>query len=266
MDINQSGRTRLSIITMLLGIITGILFMECSSPPIQQNTVIPTPVVVESYPTQETSLIQEEVDDAPLLDSKETYRQLRVNELISLWDMMFDDDKASSDDPRRNNFQEYATYLVEAIETYENQATDIGGQLPESEDTHILLGVMVKKESSVVSDIIGKLGEVGLLQIHGQALNGYEPGLVKENPKLGLLLGVRWFAYQTSLCKSDRVPADIEPWRLDDWAGPLSVYAGGPKAINKKTGKCYHYKVATNRIKLAKFYKVRIKALGVNNK
>ncbi len=235
------------------------LMMACTTPPTPKNNMS-TPVpkqeytrLVEYYPP----LIQEEIDDAPAL-AVESRRGIMVGEVVKLWTMFYDDELAPTDDPRRTKFQELAEYLVDAIIMYENEPTDIGGQLPKNADTHLLLATLITKESSVSPNVVGSLGEVGLMQLHGLSLAGYDPELVRNNTKLGVILGVRWFTYQTSLCKPNKISVDKDSWRIEDWSGPLSAYAGGPKAINKKTGKCQTYTLATNRINLTKMYRTRI--------
>lgn len=251
--------TKLQFLAMMTFIVAGIF--TCTVAPKASNEMEVRPNVLVSITECTTEdLLQEEIDDAYLLDEQSpTQRDIMVQEIIQVWTMFFDDEAASINDPRRNTFEEYAEYLADAITMYENQPTDIGGQLPkDGQDTHLLLATMITKESSVTSDVIGKMGEVGLLQIHGQALAGYNAEVVRNNPKLGVLLGVRWFAYQTSACKPHRIATDDEAWRLEDWLGPLSAYAGGPNAINRKTGGCYTFQLAVNRVNLTKLYRSRI--------
>jgi len=235
--------------------------LTCTVAPKASNEMEVRPnVLVSIMECNSEDPLQEEIDDAYLLEEQSpTRRDIMIQEIVQLWNMFFDDQSAPTDDPRREKFEEYAGYLADAVLLYEKEPTDIGGQLPkDGRDTHLLLATMITKESSVTSDAVGKMGEVGLLQIHGQALAGYKSELVRQNPKLGILLGVRWFAYQTSACKPHRIPADNEGWRLDDWLGPLSAYAGGPNAINRKTGECYVFQLAINRVGLTKLYRSRI--------
>jgi hypothetical protein len=212
-------------------------------------------------------LLQEEIDDAYLLEEQSpTRKDIMTSEIVQVWTMFYEDEMAPADDPRRQYFEEYAGYLADYILMYEQIPTDIGGQLPVSNDTHILLATLITKESSVTADVVGPAPrfEVGLMQLHGVALAGYDPEVVRNNPKVGVMLGVRWFAYQTSLCKPTRIPSDNDGWRLEDWIGPISAYAGGPNAINKRTGKCYSFGLAKDRVALTRLYKTRLISGSLN--
>ncbi len=195
--------------------------------------------------------IQFPQEDVP--ESDVSWHQM-VQDTVMLWELFFDNDNAPIDDPRRDNFELYAEYLADAIITYQNQETDIGGRLPRHPSTHYLLATMVTKESSVTHDVVGKMHkkfEVGLLQTHGTALAGIRKDVVRKKPKLGLLLGVRWLAAQIARCHPEGI--DDRNWTEEDWLEPLSVYAGGPKAI-RADGTCKVFKVAKERLKQMRLY------------
>lgn len=193
------------------------------------------------------------VIDAGDIPQSETSRERMVREVVTIWEMFFEDDNASIDDSRRERFDEFAEYLVDAVLMYQENPTDIGGQLPVDSKAHLLLATMVTVESSVTFDVVGRKNEVGLLQIHGKALGGHKPAEVQKNPRLGLILGVRWLAAQIPVCFPDGMP---DSWSDDNWVGPLSLYAGGPKAF--KAGKCLRFRVAKSRIAMMKQYETRL--------
>ena len=257
--------TKLQLLSVMTFMVAGLF--TCTAAPKASNEMDTRPNVIVNFTECNASddLLQEEIDDAYLLEEQSpTRRDIMVSETVQVWTMFYEDEMAPADDPRRQYFQEYAEYLADYILMYENAPTDIGGQLPISKDTHVLLATMITKESSVTADVVGKMGEVGLMQLHGVALAGYDPQVVRNNPKVGVMLGVRWFAYQASLCKPTRIPSDNDGWRLDDWLGPVSSYAGGPNAINKKTGKCYSFQLARDRVALTRLYKTRLVSESLN--
>lgn len=186
-------------------------------------------------------------------------RDTIIREAVTLWNLYYDDDSARADDPRRDYFGEIGGYLADAVHMYQESPTDIGGQLPGHRDDHLVVAYMWAEESSVTPGAVGTShGEVGLGQVHGIALAGYDPDKVKNNPKLGALLSVRWIAYSLSQCKQEGgVYGDSFAWELSDWAGPLSAYAGGPKAI-RKDGSCYRYEEIVKRINRIRMYRNRI--------
>lgn len=186
-------------------------------------------------------------------------RDLMVREVEMLWTMWFDDEGAKQTDSRRDRFEEYAEDLVDAVIMYQQEPTDIGGQLPGHQNDHLVMAFMAAKESSVTADVVGKSHqEVGLMQLHGVSLAGYAPEKVQHNAKLGVLLGVRWLTSQLPKCKTNPGLFDTE-WEDADWVGPLSVYAGGPKAL-RKDGRCARYGEMRERIDKVRFYRSRIDA------
>lgn len=197
-----------------------------------------------------------EPDDAVPVEDRVSRDQM-VREVVALWEMYFDDDRAPADDPRRARFEEHARDLADAVILYQDEPTDIGGQLPGHRDDHLIVAYMVAKESSVTYDAIGTShGEVGLLQLHGVSLAGYQLEQVQHNPRLGLLLGVRWLAAQLPKCRRQEDLYDVG-WTTEDWTGPLSLYAGGPKAI-RKDGTCSRYGTMRDRVARVRLYRTRI--------
>jgi len=184
-----------------------------------------------------------------------------VAEVEMLWEMWFDDENAPANDKRRQRFTEFAEYLVDAVIMYQNEQTDIGGQLPGAKNDHLVVAYMVAKESSVTYDVVGTSHEErGLMQLHGVALAGYSPDKVQNNPRLGLLLGVRWLASFIPQCQQDGaggIFGDEFAWEDSDWIGPLSVYAGGPRGF-RKDGRCAEFRTMRDRINAVRMYRTRI--------
>jgi len=199
-----------------------------------------TPVELEEQSIQEEAI-------------EVTEREQKIQEVVALWNMFYDDQGVKWN-KRRAKFPEYAGYLVDAVKMYEDNPTDIGGQLPANTDNHLIVATMVTLESAVKPEVVGFLkGEVGLLQIHGRAaLAGHTKKEVKNNPKLGLILGVRWLAYHTQFCDQKS--------GLDNWKQSLSLYGAGLRGGRRADGSCKEIRVARKRVRLAKFYRTRIHA------
>lgn len=208
--------------------------------------------------------VVEQVDRA----ESEISREKMITEVEMLWNMYFDDDNAKATDPRRDDFEEFAGYLADAVIMYQNEPTDIGGQFPGHKNDHLVVAYMAAKESSVTPDIIndseGGKGEVCLFQLHGTALAGFDSEKVRHNPRLCTLLGTRWIAAQIPKCKQDGVNIFKDDmnvfrfkWEDADWIGPLSVYAGGPKAI-RKDGRCARFGKMRERVDAVRLFRTRI--------
>jgi hypothetical protein len=202
-------------------------------------------------------------EELPLVDPAdipeyEIGREEMVQEIIALWNAFFKKDNAPANDFRRDTFETYAEYLTDTIITFQNQPTDIGGQLPRHPNTHLLIATMVTLESSVTFDAVGKKneGESGLLQIHGKAREGIDYIEIRRRPKLGLFLGVRWLASRIPECYPNGI--NDEDWTDEHWLGPLSLYAAGQRGY-RKNGTCKHLKVSKKRIRLTKMYATWVK-------
>jgi hypothetical protein len=241
---------------LLLPILLATGFHTCALPP--------APEVEEPTPIVDAGPQEPEIEETADVPCQPVDRRTMVAEVVEVWEMFFDDEGAKWNDPRRARFEDHANDLVDMVIMYQNHPTDIGGQLPCHINDHILVATLVTKESSVTYNVVGRSHqEVGLLQVHGKALAGYSRETVKHNPRLGLMLGTRWLASQIQECPIHRVEGDNTKWRDSDWFGPLSVYAGGYKAKNRKTGKCYTYRIAKERVSLTKLYRSRINANDV---
>jgi len=191
----------------------------------------------------------------------EISRDRMTQEVELLWQMWFDDENASMTDPRRARFTEFAEYVADAVIMYQDTPTDVGGQLPGHKNDHLIMAYMIAKESSVTHDVVGTSNEeVGLMQLHGVSLAGYCDEKVQHNPKLGVLLGVRWLTSMLPKCASENsgvLGAEYDAWDDYDWVGPLSVYAGGPRGYGKN-GKCLHFKTMRERVDTVRIYRTRI--------
>ncbi len=183
-------------------------------------------------------------------------------EVEMLWELFYDDDGAKRTDPRRAKFGQYAEYVVNAVTMYQDNPTDIGGQLPKHKNVHLFFALIIAKESSVTNGVVGRLGEVGLMQLmpgNRGALAGYPASKVKNNPELNIFLGGRWLAYVTQECPGTDV---FDPdWDDFDWVKPFSVYAGGMNA-KRKDGTCRSFTIAGDRVRLVVMYRTRIDHLA----
>lgn len=227
------------------------IFFMCTSPPLEQTKPI-KPWLVET----KTEIIHEEIDQEP---EEINPKDQKIEEVVSIWRMFFDDQGASPDDDRRKYFYIYAKDLIDVLEVYQDPDNDSRAWLPKHKSTHSLLATMITLESSVTYNVVGRSNkERGLLQVHGRALAGYKPKQVQNSPRLGLLLGVRWLASLMSECPETIEKLESGNWETEDWLKPLSVYTSGPNA--KKYGRCKELSTARRRVNLTKLYMTRLKA------
>lgn len=179
-----------------------------------------------------------------------------VREIVMLYEYFFDE--IGPNDPRRGNFELFAEHVADAVITYQNQETDIGGRLPRHKNTHLMVATIITKEASVNEKVEGKRGEIGLMQImpHGPTIAHLDPEFVKKRPKLQILLGTRWLARQVKTCYPEGI--EDHEWTDEHWIGPLSAYAAGPGGVSKRTGKCHKFKKSKERVAKLQLYRVWI--------
>lgn len=252
--------------------ILSILLTYCSQPPkkTQEINLIKARIIDTE---EEKVIIEEQEEDIEkyfdqdkidkLKEEKEEVdvkKQVMVEEITDVWEMFFDDQKAKSNDPRREMFEYYADEIADAIIYYQNNDTDIGGRMPKHRSAHLIVAEIITRESSVDPTVVGKIkNEVSMFQLHGEALGGYPAKVVQKNTRLAAMLGVRWIAHSTHLCNNIN---SLDKWTNEDWIRPISVYGAGPgKAYkNKKTRQCKKFTFAKRRVKRMGMYEMRIDA------
>jgi hypothetical protein len=242
------------LVMCLLGMCIGGALAVCSDT---------SHVQAEEKDTEIDSSCESKLKEFKLFSSEhipehEISKERQVEEVVALWEMFFDDDNANPKDARRRKFRDYAEHLVDYMIMYQDAPTDIGGQLPKHENTHLLIAARAAKESSLYSTAKGTRGEVGLMQVMpgGPAMAGYSAKQVMRSPRLGLQLGIRWLAYCVGQCKSNSFID--EPWSDSDWAGPVSHYTSKAKNVKRANGTCKHFKAAKKLVERTLMYRTRI--------
>jgi len=205
----MNGKTAICKILILLG----LFIFGCSTPEVK---VIPKYVESVNQELIDLDPFEDEVCIPPTID---TIKEAKVDEVKELWNIFFAQGNAPLNDLRRKSFKTHAECVVEAVEYYQRYETDIGGSLPDDNLAHLVMGTIIALESSVDSTIISKskLREIGLTQLHGTALAGFSREEVHSDPKLQIVLGTRWLAYQNEVCHSK------------DWVKLLSSYGAGKR-------------------------------------
>ena len=207
--------------------------------PVEPQTFVSVP----AEPDEEVECFIDESVDESLLPTPPSDRDLRIAETVALWNMFFDDEQAKKDDPRREKFQEYAEFVV-------NAADAVKDKLHGYKNMHLLVATLITEESSVTAGLVGSRGEVGLMQTWGVALNGVKSEEVHKDPNLGIVLGVNFLVKLAEL----HCPGTVYD---HDWIGAVSVYGSGPNGLTAD-GKCKEFPFAKERIGLVQRYHYRI--------
>lgn len=235
---------------ILLGLIVAILGY-----PSTENA---NPITTERYiqEPQEVEVIFNEEFKIPKFEY-EVDKETAIQEVVDYWNWKFDSVGARKTDWRRLDFAKHAESLVHAIRFFQNPNNKVYLErhnrrliLPNGRYLHILFAHLIYKESSVNPNVIGKTWrkEVGLMQLHGVALAGHTKKEVRNNPDLGVWLGVRWLAIEYTDCK---LP---DNYSIDHWRGPLALYGSTPKKV-KKNGVCStRFNFANKRVRSVKNY------------
>jgi hypothetical protein len=217
--------------------------------------LIVTVLLIRAVPSKSESL-QSVENKIQSVSGHKDIRNKMVLDILRMWTMWLEDWKVPHTDKRWTKINEYAYYIADSVLFYQTQGELYKNKtikLPIHYSTHILVATMVIIESGLKHKTVGKLGEVGLLQIHSYAKNRHKSKQIKENPALGIFLGVRWLTIQLASCGSYR----LKNWNYDKWIGSVSSYCAG-FGVTYRNGKCRNIKAAWKRINLAKKFKNRI--------
>lgn len=245
------------MIKFIQGVVVSLLLLGC----VEEDKTVEDADVKEDagedagQDAGKTKQDTEEVFDDPRID-----QETMANEIVTVWNTIFNDAEASKDDYRRALFPGYADMIARHIRLFQDTRIDeniLGGRLPVSTLTHQLIAVMIYRESSVMPEVVGRShGEVGFLQLHGAALQGYSRKEVQNNPELGVILGLRWLSRAVRVCHPD----GLSDWSFDNWLGPLAVYGGGEQRA-MTNGKCHtDWAFAKERVNTTKNYAIRLLA------
>jgi hypothetical protein len=257
-------RPLLILACCVLATVATYIIKSCSGTPVEakefKNVEVP---VVDKFELQSNphgidfesickDVMSHRLSEADIPEA-EISREEMISDITTIWEIFFKDNGTGPGDIRRKYFEQNAGFLADAILMYQNEPTDIGGKLPIHYSTHYLLATAITLESSVDKEVSeGDLGEIGMLQVHGKALAGYDPEVVKRNTRLGILLGVRWLAAHVPKC----YPEGYDEWNSHMWLGPMSLYAAGDKGY-RKDGKCKKIDAARKRVDLFRMYRPR---------
>lgn len=171
-------------------------------------------------------------------------RELIKSDVHTIWNWWLDEQGVNKNHPGRKRLEKFAGHVADAVTYYQTHKTNVGGILPLGRDTHIIIAVKVIKETAIKPWVIGKKRhEVGLMQVHGEALDGHRRREVINNPRLGVFLGVRWLAYHAQFCGKD--PTAV--WTAEDWLGTLTIYGAGLRA-GRKGKECKIMSFAIRRV------------------
>jgi hypothetical protein len=187
-------------------------------------------------------------------------------ELTEFWEKWYEKQDWGKEHVLKN-IPEMAGHAAEAIYKFQHEPVPYNWRddltvLPKGKDVHFVLGSMAITETSLDPTKIGKKGEAGLLQCHPKwcmrddkrlAKMSYKKRIeiVKQNPKLGIELGIRFFSKNVGWCGR-------EIRQFDDWAYPVSSYTAGSHAF--RNGRCIKMKVVRKRINRAKWYRSVIRS------
>lgn len=224
-------------IVLLLIIASGISCYMINKEVNEPTSIVLNVVEIPELDTDFTINCEEKINE------EELAREELKKQIVLSWNKWYDDEQAPKEDKRRERFPELASYVVDYTTYYMNYETEHNGKLPKDNLIYFLVAAIAVKESAVDPNVVGSRGEVGVLQVMKTALRGYSSEEVRNNPELGIKLGISWLADQVPYCKW--------PENIDEMAGPLSIYAGGINRA-KKNGKCLEFSLSKHRIALAK--------------
>jgi hypothetical protein len=187
------------------------------------------------------------------------------NEITNLWSIYLKEQGFTLGEARKVQLETLAHDLARATEKYQRvpsnwkwwRPTRVGTPLPKKADAHLVLATIAAMESKVDPQAVGKLGEVGILQCHKWCRERYSPQEIKNNPQLGIELGVRFLAKSIDQC-GIRLDSMVSKERQDEaWSKPVSVYGAGNNAI--ENSRCIAKQFARWRVSEMKRFRTKIR-------
>ena len=190
--------------------------------------------------------------------SQVKYIQSMKLEIEQVWQLYLESEGYTIDSNREKELSELAWYLAQAVERYQRIPVNwqwwnpgrTGITLPKNADAHLVLAIMAGFESKVDPNVVGALGEVGILQCHRWCRKGYSKKELIANTKLSIELAVEFLAKSIDQCGIKLDSFKDKKLQDREWSKPLALYGAGTKAL--KNGRCIPKKFA-----LARIYKMR---------
>lgn len=180
------------------------------------------------------------------LDLEEIERVQNViwmqKEILRLWILYLESQGHTPDSERLEELRKLAWMLATAIDKHQRIPMNYkwwipereGSTLPINSDTHLLLATMAGFESRIDPSLVGKLGEVGILQCHKWCRKGHPAKEVKNNPQLGIELAVAFFTESIDQCGIELDSLENQRIRDKEWSKPVALYGAGNSAIKNK--------------------------------
>jgi hypothetical protein len=208
--------------------------------------------------------------DALATNTKEITAIEMQQEIMRMWNTWYkEQDIWTQKELKENkkNWPELAKELANSVKKYQHTPVQVYEwknkkvKLPIGKDVHLMAGMMAIYETKVRNDIIGDLGEIGILQCHpkwclvrNKELNKLpietRKEYAKKNPKLNLDAAIKHLTVSYGICNK-------KVRELDDWAYSVAHYGTGSLAL--ENGHCIKRNFAKSRVYRMQSYRKKIR-------
>lgn len=188
-----------------------------------------------------------------------------IEEMWGIW--LMDQDQWTKQALRKYvpQWPELAESIARSVKRFQHEpvtlwdGSDRTAQLPLGRDAHLVAGSMAISETKVNPDVVGKAGEIGILQCHPKWCLTGDPELrrlprrkrmkkAKAQPGLNIELAVKHFTRSYKFC-------GIDVRRDEDWVKPVSYYSSG----QMDRGQCVRLLTGVRKVQRMQRYRARLR-------
>lgn len=192
------------------------------------------------------------------------------NEIEKMWSIwLMDQERWTQEKLAKHvpSWPKLANAVAQSVKKFQHEPVELwegSGRvalLPLGKDAHLIAGSMAISETKVNPELVGKAGEIGILQCHPKWCLVDDPELRKlprgkrmkraqKEPELNIELAVKHFTRSYKFCGID-IRED------EDWIEPVSYYSSG--RLDKKKGQCVRLLTGVRKVKRMQRYRARLR-------
>ena len=229
-----------------------------------------TVVICIMFALLSTTLMSGKVADAAAPAAQEVSVVQMQQEIVTMWNTWYQEQDAWTKNKlkeNKKNWPELAEELAKSVKRYQHKSVQVydwkdkTARLPIGKDAHLMAGMMAIFETKVRNDMVGELGEIGILQCHprwclirNNELNQLpmraRKNYAKEHPRLNLDAAVNHLTVSYGICNK-------KIRRLNDWVYPVAHYGAGTLAL--ENGQCTKKDFTKARVQKMQSYRKKIR-------
>jgi len=217
-----------------------------------------------------TTLTSGKIADAATPVAQELSVAQMQQEIVTMWNTWYQEQDTWTQNKlkeNKKNWPRLAEELAKSVKRYQHKSVQVYNwknrrtRLPIGKDAHLMVAMMAIFETKVRNNMVGELGEIGILQCHprwclvrNDELNqlpiNVRKNYAKEHPRLNLDAAVNHLTVSYGICNK-------KIRKLNDWTYTVALYGAGTSAL--KNGQCVERNFAKIRVQQMQSYRKKIR-------